>query len=554
MLPFGGTCVSIRRTGQCSIGAIAINQAGVGAHVWFTSISKCLCPLSVTGRDIIAIEMNPSAAIPWSADPRMLVERWPRGRQLVSLWSGREHARWARWSIFAEPAGWLIGEALGAHSAGALPVDVPAEPKASPLETLAHALELSEPVACCDSKLPFKGGWIGTLSYELGPLFEPAATRRRPTDMSHGNWPLYALAWCPRALVFDHVQQSWYSIGDTELLRDAIDRQTNGDSAACHWSARFPTVTRDDYEQLVIRTKELIAAGDIFQANITRMLRGTFDGSVRRLSSCAQHVSEAWYGAHLELPDGRAIVSMSPELFAEVNGSTRGIVTRPIKGTRRQCTQANGNQDSEALLQSTKDTAELNMIIDLMRNDLSRVCDIGSVIVPHGRIVESHPTILHGVGEVRGQLRSDARLYDLLAATFPAGSITGAPKIRAMQIIEHLESEPRGAYCGSIGFASVCGNACFNVAIRTVTLDGQRANGRYDRLEDAVTSYGTGAGIVADSDPAREFAETEDKAAVLRRLQNASTTVSPPLVSVAAAAARQCTGRSDQPRMADGLD
>jgi para-aminobenzoate synthetase component 1 len=221
-------------------------------------------------------------------------------------------------------------------------------------------------------------------------------------------------------------------------------------------------------------------------------------------------LSGAWYGGYLELPDGRCLLSLSPELFLDVESGTRRVVTRPIKGTRPASV-------SEAeLLASAKDAAELHMIVDLMRNDLGRICEFGSVQVPVARTIETHPTVHHGVGEVTGRLRDGVKLYELLRATFPGGSVTGAPKIRAMQIIDELEPVTRGPYCGAVGFVGGGDRIVLNIGIRTLVLTGQRPDGRWDRLTGRL-DYGVGGGIVADSDPRAEYRETVDKAEILKR-------------------------------------
>ena len=206
------------------------------------------------------------------------------------------------------------------------------------------------------------------------------------------------------------------------------------------------SVNPDEYLTMVSNTIDYIAAGDIFQANITQRLCGTFDGSTRALGRSALALSQAWYGAYLELPAGRCLVSLSPELFLDADFNSRAVITRPIKGTRPTTV------DARDLLESPKDAAELHMIVDLMRNDLGRVCEYGSVRVPQSRAIETHPTVHHGVAEITGSLCADVSLGRLLEATFPGGSVTGAPKIRAMQIIDELEPVSRGPYCGAIGF------------------------------------------------------------------------------------------------------
>jgi para-aminobenzoate synthetase component 1 len=206
----------------------------------------------------------------------------------------------------------------------------------------------------------------------------------------------------------------------------------------------------------------------------------------------------ARYGGYLDFGDF-ALLCNSPELFLRVAripvSGRREVITRPIKGTRPRTP----GMEAE-LRDSAKDAAELNMIIDLERNDLGRVCEIGSVRVTEPRTIEAHPTVYHGVATIEGVQRNDVGLVDLLRATFPGGSITGAPKIRAMQIIDELEPVRRGPYCGAIGYLAGDGRIELNVAIRTMIVKGQSVY------------IPVGGGIVADSDPAAEYSETLVKA------------------------------------------
>ncbi|MHC4994665.1 MAG: anthranilate synthase component I family protein, partial [Planctomycetota bacterium] len=244
---------------------------------------------------------------------------------------------------------------------------------------------------------------------------------------------------------------------------------------------------------------------DIFQANLAQRFDTTFVGDPRELFARLATVSPAWYGAYLELPSGRRLLSTSPELFLRVDG--RHVTTRPIKGTR----PAAG--DPNELRRAEKDTAELNMIVDLMRNDLGRVCEYKSVRVTQPRTIESHPTVHHGVATIEGDLHPSMDTVDLLRATLPGGSVTGAPKIRAMQIIDELEGRPRGPYCGAIGTLSR-DHSQLNVAIRTLLLEPTEAGASTYRA-----AFSAGGGIVADSDPEAEYLETIDKAqAILRAL------------------------------------
>jgi para-aminobenzoate synthetase component 1 len=320
-------------------------------------------------------------------------------------------------------------------------------------------------------------------------------------------------------MVFDHAANQWYAVGDVRgILRDlsATPIESEPSRSMYEVSSFKPAIEESSYCSMAARAIEFIRAGDIFQANIAQRFTATFEGSTRSIAVDSLARNEPWYGAYLEIagdePPTQSITSLSPELFLQFDPLTRKVTTRPIKGTRSSTTNV------RELLQSAKDAAELHMIVDLMRNDLGRVCEIGSVQVPHARIIETHPTVHHGVGEVTGTLRGDVSAGRLLRATFPGGSITGAPKIRAMQIINELERERRGPYCGAIGFISDCGRMSLNIAIRTMLLHGQPEPGAETGRVAGSIDYWAGAGIVADSDPRAEYRECLQKAAVLGSL------------------------------------
>ncbi len=269
---------------------------------------------------------------------------------------------------------------------------------------------------------------------------------------------------------------------------------------------------------MVGRGLQYIGAGDVFQVNLSHRMSAGFRGEPRGWYAEVAGASPAWYGAYLELRGEvgevgkgvRTLASWSPELFLEVEGGRgeggggRRVVTRPIKGTLASSGLAS------ALEGSGKDAAELHMIVDLMRNDLGRVCRFGSVRVEERRAIETHPTVHHGVATVAGELREGVTVTDLLRATFPGGSVTGVPKVRAMQIIEEVEPVGRGAYCGGIGLFHR-GGMVLNLAIRTAMIE-QESRGGAGRL-----AYSVGGGIVADSDPGAEWRETLAKAAVVKR-------------------------------------
>ncbi len=257
-------------------------------------------------------------------------------------------------------------------------------------------------------------------------------------------------------------------------------------------------MSRDAYERMIGRALEYIAAGDVYQVNLAQRLRLEGIGDAWALHAAVRRSNPAPYAALLSW-DGGAVASFSPELFLQVRGGR--VLTRPIKGTRPRT--GHGAEDEawrRELLGSAKEAAELAMIIDLHRNDLGRVCEYGSVRVVHPRRVEAHPTVFHTVADVEGRLRPECDGLDLLRACFPAGSVTGVPKIRALEIIDELEPAARGVYTGAIGVLGLDGQMTFNVAIRTLQMRGE-----------AATLY-VGGGIVADSEPAAEYEETLAKA------------------------------------------
>jgi para-aminobenzoate synthetase component I len=301
----------------------------------------------------------------------------------------------------------------------------------------------------------------------------------------------------PEMLVFSHTDQVWWEIGDLSgCLAGVEDRGfeiTPFEAATSH----------RDFIRGVERIREWIAAGDIYQVNLSQAFEAKVaGGSLFGLYEVLREASPAPMAAWLSL-DGKEVLSSSPESFLKISG--RVIETRPIKGTRPRFSDPDEDRRSAYELQtSAKEIAELVMITDLLRNDLGQVCEFGSVEVSEMLQLESLAQVHHLVSTVTGTLRPETDAIEALAACFPGGSITGAPKKRAMEIIRELESKPRGIYCGAIGCLGFNGESSFNIAIRTLIREGGRL------------VYQVGAGIVADSDPEREFEETLHKAAGIR--------------------------------------
>ena len=321
--------------------------------------------------------------------------------------------------------------------------------------------------------------WVGFLSYDLGRLFESLPS------LTNDDLGLPLFRFTLHRAGTPAVGSAHPAVGAAPVARAV---------GGAHPKSTF---TRDAYEAAVARAIEYVRAGDIFQVNFAQRFAVPTPLTPRATYERLLAHSPAEYGALLDYGDF-ALVSNSPELFLRVTadpGGKRRVITRPIKGTRPRL---HGMDDE--LRASAKDAAELHMIIDLERNDLGRVSEIGSVRVTQPRTIEAHPTVYHGVATVEGTLRDDVGLVDLLRATFPGGSITGAPKIRAMQIVEELEPVRRGPYCGAIGVLAPGGALELNVAIRTMI------------VKDGVAFVPVGGGIVADSTPAAEYEETLVKA------------------------------------------
>jgi para-aminobenzoate synthetase component 1 len=380
-----------------------------------------------------------------------------------------------------------------------------------------------------DLPTPFAGGLVGCFGYDLGRRLERLPERAKKDDRFPDLWlGLYDAVVC-----VDHAAEAVTLSGREGCDdRSAIDDRMAA-LAETYWTGLDASrgegengrrgewetsplgekggkgelrsnFTRDSYLAAVARAKEHIARGDIYQVNLSQRFETTCDLPPFELYRRLRAASPAPFAAFLNLGDGRAVLSASPERFLRLDG--RRVETRPIKGTRPR--GASPEEDARLraeLVASEKDRAELVMIVDLERNDLGRVCAPGSVEVAEPRTIETYAQVHHGVASVRGTLRADAGPVDLLRATFPGGSITGAPKVRAMEIIEALEPTRRSVYTGAIGWIGFDGRMDLSIAIRTMLVEGTRA------------TFQAGGGIVADSDPAAEYAETLVKAEGMRK-------------------------------------
>jgi para-aminobenzoate synthetase component 1 len=355
-------------------------------------------------------------------------------------------------------------------------------------------------------------GWVGYLGFETAGQLERLPRSHRE-DL---GLPVLRLTLFERAIVLDHQERRAFAVAAVGL-REALGLPAGDSADGATWVDRWQhaataepqplaqprprlryEIRQADYERMVTRALGYIAAGDIYQVNIAQRLRLEGIGDPLTAYAALRRTNPAPYAGLLSWPGG-AVASVSPELFLRARGDE--VVTRPIKGTRpRTRDPVLDDAYRRQLLASEKDAAELAMIVDLHRNDLGRVCAYKSVRVAHARRIETHPTVFHTVADIVGRLAPGRDALDLLAACFPAGSISGVPKIRALQIIDELEPVARGVYTGAIGVLGVDGQMSFNVAIRTVQINRTTA-----------TLY-VGGGIVADSDPIDEYEETLAKA------------------------------------------
>ena len=328
------------------------------------------------------------------------------------------------------------------------------------------------------------GRWLaGSCSYELGYLLEP---RLAPLLPSARRAPLLCFG------VFEGPQAA----AAERLL--AVARAEEG---ATRLSAPTALWTEADYLAAFDRVKAYIAAGDIYQANLTFPMRARYEGTPLGLYAALRRLQPVRHGALVALAAGPLLLSRSPELFFRVDAE--GVIeTRPMKGTTPRGETAEQDRAlADFLRNDPKNRAENLMIVDLLRNDVGRVSRIGSVEVPELFTVEAYATVHQMTSLIRAELLDGVSLPDLLRALFPCGSVTGAPKVRAMEVLRELEPQPRDAYCGAIGWAAPDGTAAFNVAIRTLSL-----------FEDGSVTLNVGGGVVHDSTGPAEYEEALWKA------------------------------------------
>lgn len=353
-------------------------------------------------------------------------------------------------------------------------------------------------------EIPFMGGAVGYFSYDLSRRLENIPS----TAFDAEQLPEMRIGIYDWAVVVDHVEKKCWlaSYGRAPLTRERWDELVQKFSslpAPAHvpFTVSAPVVSNMDeeaYRQAFDRIQSYIHAGDCYQVNLAQRFSAKAEGDAWVAYQQLRRVSPAPFSAFLNLP-GVQILSASPERFLEVK--SRLVETKPIKGTRpRSDDPRQDSENAQDLLSSLKDRAENLMIVDLLRNDIGKNCLPGSVRADKMFALESYPNVHHLVSTVTGRLAQGHDSLHLLRGCFPGGSVTGAPKLRAMEIIEELEPHRRGVYCGAIGYVGFDGNMDTNIAIRTAV------------YSENVIRFWAGGGIVADSDADREYRETWDKA------------------------------------------
>lgn len=392
--------------------------------------------------------------------------------------------------------------------------------RGDPLQILKSWLAQYHPVP--DRELPrFFGGAVGYLAYDLVSQFEPRVPAARGEGL---GWPDMLFGITDTIIVFDRVRHTLKVVANAVIEADparAYDDAVERIEALCAQLATpvphrlmdareepperpwTSNMSREDFVAAVERAKQYIRAGDIIQVVLSQRFEAPEAGDPLEVYRALRSINPSPYMFCLEFGE-RSLVGSSPEVHVRCE---EGVVeVRPIAGTRPRSSDPEEDERlARELLADPKERAEHIMLVDLARNDLGRVCAYGSVHVPELMVIERYSHVMHIVSDVVGRLAPGRDVYDVMRATFPAGTVSGAPKIRAMEIIAELETAPRGPYAGAVGYFSFTGNLDSCITIRTVLMDGPRSYVQ------------AGAGIVADSDPQREYEETCNKARGMMR-------------------------------------
>ena len=443
--------------------------------------------------------------LPYQTDSARLFETIADLPWAVFLDSGGHHLTQSRYDIIAaEPHTTLVtrGKLTEIRS------DAIELSREDPLVLLRRHLDID---AASHTDLPFSGGALGYFSYDLGRRFE----RLPAFAVDDEKMPEMAVGIYDWAVVVDHLERRSWLVAQGRCVdthakwRELVARffAEPAERARVPFRITAPLVSslsREKYAAAFGRVLDYIYAGDCYQINLAQRFAAPAAGDPWLAYQALRIINPAPYSAYLNTPHGQ-VLSASPERFLKLHG--RNVEAKPIKGTRARAGHPRVDAERAAELKaSEKDRAENVMIVDLLRNDLSKNCEPGSVRVPKLFEVESFATVHHLVSTVTGTLRQGRDALDLLRGSFPGGSITGAPKLRAMQIIEELELHRRGVYCGAIGYIGADGNMDLNIAIRTLVYTG------------GAIRFWAGGGIIADSRLEDEYQETFDKAAAMLKL------------------------------------
>jgi anthranilate synthase component 1 len=352
-----------------------------------------------------------------------------------------------------------------------------------------------------NSEFRFVGGAVGYISYDAVRYWEKLPQKARD-DL---NFPDAQLGFFDDGIVFDHRQKRafYYYSGDNRLAEVETLLKQPSDSETLAHSEPKVNVTKERFEKAVEKAKEYIVSGDIFQVVLSKRYEFRVKDDLMAFYRSLREINPSPYMYFFKAGD-RQIVGSSPEMLVRVDNCI--VETFPIAGTR-PCGEnpAENRRLAKELLADPKERAEHVMLVDLARNDIGRIAKFGSVHVPEFMKVHRYSHVQHIVSQVVGDLRDDRECFDALRAVFPAGTVSGAPKVRAMEIIEELEPARRGPYAGAVGYFSYNGNADFAITIRTLFADKDKAY------------IQAGAGIVADSVPEREWFETDHKAEALMK-------------------------------------
>ncbi|MBW8192415.1 aminodeoxychorismate synthase component I [Neiella marina] len=433
-------------------------------------------------------------------DPSTLAQRFYKQADFIWLDSASPSHNNSQFHILAwQPSVKVVAQQghVELHDARSFVPSLPSELSQLPFEALRWlAQQLSWPAT--NHLLPFVGGWLGYWGYDLGRYIE-----RLPSIAEADiNFADMSVGWYDAAVVIDQSTKQAWLVGEKAAVA-GLKKQLFESPPLSQLSFQLTSDWRSNmnansYANKFSAVQDYLCAGDCYQVNLAQRYQARFSGEPFAAYLALRSVNSGPFSAYINSPQGQ-VLSLSPERFIECRGDR--IETKPIKGTRpRGSTQQDDEQQAADLLQADKDRAENLMIVDLLRNDLSKVATPSSVQVPLLFGIESFPSVHHLVSTVQAQLAEQYDVYDLLKGAFPGGSITGAPKIRAMEVIDELEPHRRSIYCGSIGYISVNGQMDTSITIRTLLSD----------LNHNIFCW-AGGGLVADSECNAEYQETHDK-------------------------------------------